>query len=145
MRTKESFSVSKCRSRPNFDITVETTAGLRQPAVVAPAFGDHGEELVAVDQMAALVHDHHPVGVAVERDADIGAHFADLAAERLGRGRAAVAVDVEAVRFDADRHDVGAESHSASVSPPRRSGASMTTRKPSSDRLRGSVRLANSM
>ena len=84
-------------------------AGLREAAVVAPALGDHRKELVAVDQMAALVHDHHAVGIAVERDADIGAHFADLAAQRLGRGRAAVVVDVEAVRFDADRHDFGAE------------------------------------
>ena len=32
----------------------------------------------------------HAVGVAVERDADIGAHLAHLARERLGRGRAAL-------------------------------------------------------
>ena len=70
---------------------------------------DHRQDLVAVDQMAVLVGDHHAVGVAVERDADIGAHLAHLAAERIGRRRAAVAVDVEAVRLDADGDDVGAQ------------------------------------
>ena len=84
-------------------------AGLRQPAVVAPALGDDREQLVAVDQVAALVGDHDAVGVAVERDADIGAHLAHLAAKRFGRGRAAVVVDVEAVGLDADRNDVGAK------------------------------------
>ena len=49
------------------------------------------------------------VGVAVERDADIGAQFADLADQRLRRGRADVAVDVEAVGLDADGDDFGAK------------------------------------
>ena len=84
-------------------------AGLGQPAVVAPAFGDHGEKLVAVDQMAVLVRDQDAVGIAVERDADIGAHLAHLAAERFRRGRAAIVVDVEAVRLDPDRDHVGAK------------------------------------
>ena len=51
----------------------------------------------------------HAVGVAVERDADVGAHLRDLGAERLRRGRAAFAVDVEAVGLDPDRDHVGAE------------------------------------
>ena len=84
-------------------------AGLGQPAVVLQAFGDHRQQLVAVDDVAALVGDEHAVGVAVERDADIGAHLAHLAAQLLGRGRAAVAVDVEAVGLDADRDHLGAE------------------------------------
>ena len=84
-------------------------AGLRQAAVRLPAFGDDGEQLVAVDDMAALVDDHHAVGVAVERDADVGAHLAHLAAERGEIGRAAFLVDVEAVRLDADRDDLGAQ------------------------------------
>ena len=59
--------------------------------------------------MAALVGDHDAIGVAVERNADIGAHFADLSAHCFRRGRAAVAIDVETVRFDADRNHVGAK------------------------------------
>ncbi len=53
-------------------------AGALQAAVFLPAFGDDREQLVAVHDMAALVHDHDAVGVAVERDADIGAHLAHL-------------------------------------------------------------------
>ena len=56
-------------------------AGLLQAAVFLPAFGDDGEQLVAVDDMAALVDDQHAVGVAIERDADIGARFAHLGDE----------------------------------------------------------------
>ena len=54
-------------------------AGLREAAVGLPAFRDHRQQLVAVDDVAALVDDEHAVGVAVERDADIGAHLAHLA------------------------------------------------------------------
>ena len=50
-------------------------AGLGETAVGLPAFGDHRQQLVAVDDAPALVDDEHAVGVAVERDADIGAHF----------------------------------------------------------------------
>ena len=63
-------------------MTVATTVGLGQPVVLLPALRHHGEQLVAVDHMALLVDDHDAVGVAVERDADVGAHLAHL------RGRA---------------------------------------------------------
>ena len=66
-------------------------------------------QLVAVDQMAALVGNHHAVGIAVERDPDVGAHLQHLADERLRRRRAAILVDVEAVGLDADRDHLGAE------------------------------------
>src|SRR5690606_29333217 len=46
---------------------------------------------------------------AIEGNADIGAHFADLGGKRLGRRRADITIDVEPVRFDADRDDLGAE------------------------------------
>ncbi len=59
--------------------------------------------------MALLIGDHHPVGVAVERDADVGAHLAYLGGERGRGGRADLAVDVEAVRLDPDRDRLGAE------------------------------------
>ena len=91
------------RSRPRLDMIGRDDAGLREPAVLLPGAGDHGHELVAVDHLALLVDDEDAVGVAVERDADIGAHLAHLADQRLRRGRADVAIDVEAVRIDADR------------------------------------------
>ena len=71
--------------------------------------GDDRHELIAVDHAAFLVDDHHAIGVSVERDADIGAHFIDLANEVAGCGRAAILVDVEAVWIDADLDHVGAK------------------------------------
>ena len=59
--------------------------------------------------MAALIDQDDAIGVAIERNADIGAHFAHLAAQRFRRGRPAILVDVESVRFDADRNHVGAQ------------------------------------
>ena len=47
---------------------------------------DHGHQLVAVNDLALLVDDDDAVGVAIERDADIGAHFLDLGAQRIGGG-----------------------------------------------------------
>ena len=83
--------------------------GLARASVRLPAFGDHGENLVAVDDMALLVDDDHAIGVAVERDADVGAHFPHFLGERFGSGRTDVEVDVNAVRFDADLDHLGAE------------------------------------
>ena len=77
-------------------------AGLGETAVGVPAFRNHRQELVAIDDVAALIDDQHPIGVAVERDADIGAHLAHLRRERAGLGRAAFLVDVEAVGIDAE-------------------------------------------
>ena len=54
-------------------------AGLGETALVAPALGDHGHYLVAVDHVALFVDDDHPVGVAVKRNPDIRPHFAHLA------------------------------------------------------------------
>src|SRR5262245_11915022 len=59
--------------------------------------------------MATLVDDQHAIGVAVERDADIGAHLAHLAAKLREIGRAAILVDVESVGIDADGDDVCAQ------------------------------------
>src|SRR5262249_7153711 len=49
------------------------------------------------------------VGVAIERDADIGAHLAHLLAQGFRRDRAAVFVDVEAVGLHSDRDYLGAQ------------------------------------
>ena len=83
--------------------------GLCQPAVFFPAFGDDREQLVAVDHAAALVDDDDAVGVAVKRNADIGAHFAHLVRDRREVGRAAFLVDVEPIRIDADGNHVCAQ------------------------------------
>ena len=90
-------------------MTVATTPGSGEQPVVPPAFRDHRQQLVAIDNMSLLVDDNDAVGVAVERNADVGAHLAYLAAQRVGRRRTAFAVDVEAVGLDADRNDIGAE------------------------------------
>ena len=87
-----------------------------------------------------------PVGVAVERDADIGAHLAHLGGKRGRRGRADVVVDVEAVRLDADGDRLGAEL----LQRQRRDlvggavGAIDDDAQAVEESVRGSVRLANS-
>ena len=83
--------------------------GFGEATVVAPAFGDHRHGLIAVDDVALLVDDDHAVGVAVERDADVGPHLAHLARQRLRRGRSDVLVDVIAAGLDADLDDFRAK------------------------------------
>src|SRR3990170_2892248 len=56
----------------------------REPPALQPGFGDDRHELIAVDDGALLVDDDYPVGVAVERDADIGAHLVALGDQILG-------------------------------------------------------------
>ena len=84
-------------------------AGLGQAAVLLPGAGHHAHELVAVDLVALLVDDQHPVRIAVEGDAHIGAQLAHLVDQGVRRRGADLVVDVEAVRLDADRHHLGAE------------------------------------
>ena len=74
-----------------------------------PGFGDQRHDLVAVDDGAVLVDDDHAVGVAIERDADIGAHFMHLLRQSRRMRRTAFLVDVEAVRLVVDGDDLGAE------------------------------------
>ena len=97
--------------------------------------------------VAVLVDDDHAVGVAVERDADIGAQLLHLLAQGLGMRRAALVVDVEAVRLVVDGDDLGAQL-------PQRVGRHLVggavgaidhDAQAASDMERGSVRLANSM
>ncbi len=84
-------------------------AGLAELAVLLPVGGDRRHQLVAVDDPAGLVDDQHAVGVSVERDADVGAHLPHLPHQGVRRGGADAAVDVEAVRLDADGEHLGAE------------------------------------
>ena len=69
-------------------MTVATTPGLARRPSSCHERRDDGHDLVAVDDLALLVDDHHPVGVAVERDADVGPQLAHLGDQRRGRGRA---------------------------------------------------------
>ena len=48
---------------------------------------EHGEDLVAVDRLAALVDREHPVAVAVERDPEVEPCSRRLAGARAGRSR----------------------------------------------------------
>ena len=71
--------------------------------------GAESEDTVAGDASAARVAEDHAVRVAVERDTDVGPLlFHDLAGELRIKG-ADTGVDVDAVGFDSELHDFGAE------------------------------------
>ena len=57
-------------SRPRLVITVPTT-GPRRASALAPIAGQDVQELIAIDEIAALVDHDDAVAVAVERDADM--------------------------------------------------------------------------
>jgi hypothetical protein len=84
-------------------------AAAAQPSCRPPRFRDQRHQLVAIDDRAVLVDDQHPIGVAIQRDADIGADFMDLARQRDRVGRTAIEIDVGAVGLVADRDHVGAQ------------------------------------
>ena len=84
-------------------------AAAGQTAVLVPGFGDQRHDLIAIDDHAILVDDDNAIGIAVQRDADVGPNLVDLLLQ-LGRmGGAAFLVDVEAVRLDIDGDNVGTE------------------------------------
>ena len=72
--------------------------GAGQRLALLPVDGEHGEDAVAVDDVAVGVDGDAAVGVAVEGEADVGAEVDDGAAEVARVGRAAPGVDVGAVR-----------------------------------------------
>ncbi len=80
-----------------------------QPSAFGPVQTDQSHDLVAVDHMALLVADDHPVRVAVQGDADVAAIALDRFRHGLGMGRAALSVDVQAVRLHPDGEDLGAQ------------------------------------
>ncbi|MPN57617.1 hypothetical protein SDC9_205311 [bioreactor metagenome] len=67
------------------------------------------QEFVAVVDAAVGIGHEQAVGVAVERDAEVGAGQAHFVGEVFGVGRPHAVVDVEAVGLVADGHDLGAE------------------------------------
>jgi hypothetical protein len=70
--------------------------------------GQHGHDVVAVDDPAVGVHRQAAVGVAVVRNAQVGAVLADGVAQRTEVGRADALVDVQPVRLGVQRHHLGA-------------------------------------
>ena len=80
-----------------------------EPAVLGPVLGEQRHHLVAIGDPALLVDQGHPVGIAVEADAEIRAFRQHPLDGGLRRGRTDAVVDVEPVRRDAHRHHLGAE------------------------------------
>ena len=74
-----------------------------------PVDGGDGDDLVAVDQPPVGVDRQHPIGVAVERDPDVGPGLHDGPLEVVGVGGAAAGVDVGAVGVGVEHLDLGAE------------------------------------
>ena len=71
--------------------------------------GDDGQHLVAVDDVTLLVHQDHPIGVAVERDTHMGALGTHRFLQPLWMRRANVTVDVRAIGRDTERNHVGTQ------------------------------------
>ena len=69
----------------------------------------HGQDLVAVDRLAALVDGQHAIAVAVERDPEVEPLACNKLLQGAQVGGAATDVDVGAVRAVADRDHLGAE------------------------------------
>ena len=70
---------------------------------------EHGDDLVTVHLLAALVDREHAVAVAVEGDAEVAAARRARPAQQREVGGAAAVVDVRGRRARADRVHVGAE------------------------------------
>src|SRR5699024_6671526 len=71
-----------------------------------PVTGQDVEQVVAVDHAPVRGHEHHPVAVAVEGDAQRRAGRLHPLHQRLRMGGANAIVDVEPVGFNADRVDL---------------------------------------
>ena len=75
---------------------------LGQATVGVAIDGADPDDLIAVDQPARGIDGQHPIGVAVEGEPDVGAAGHDRTPKVIGVGRAAVRVDVGAVRLVVD-------------------------------------------
>ena len=81
----------------------------RQFAPGHHGLGAHGHKLVAVNDVAVFVHNNEAVSIAVQRKAHVGPHLAHLGRHHFGIERAAVLVDVGAVRACADAENFGSQ------------------------------------
>ena len=86
-------------------MTVATTVLVGQPPGFSAGDREDRQDLVAVDDGAGGVNRKAPVGVAVEREADVGAVVDDGLAQIAEMRRPAVLVDVQAVGLVVDRDD----------------------------------------
>ncbi len=77
-------------------------AATSQQAGGVPAQPQRRHDLVAIDDRAMFVDDDQPVGVAIERDADIGTAGNDRFLQQLRMGRPAGVIDILAVGLDTD-------------------------------------------
>ena len=102
-----------------------TTASPAQHAPLLPVDGGDGDDVVTVDEPPVGVDRERPVGVAVERDARIGAGLDHRALQRLGMRRPGALVDVAARR-----------ARRGAPAPPRRGPAAPPDRRPTRHRWR---------
>jgi hypothetical protein len=63
-----------------------TDDGALQPAARLPVARKHVQQVVAIADRTTAVDEHHPVAVAIERDAQIGAGFPHPRRQRLRVG-----------------------------------------------------------
>ena len=56
-----------------------------------------------------LIHHHHPIAIAIERQPHLGAHARHRQLQQFRRGGAAAIIDVAAVGRTADGHDLRAQ------------------------------------
>ncbi len=80
-----------------------------QPTLALQLARTHQQDGVAVDDLAAVVHEDGAVAVAIEGHAHVAAAFDDGAREPLGMRRSAVAVDVASVGLVRDDDGIEAE------------------------------------
>ena len=74
-----------------------------------PGPGNHGHDLIAIDDRTILVTQDHPIRITIKRHAQIGPMGHDLFLQGCGRRRATVAVDIGAIGLNRHRHHIGAK------------------------------------
>ena len=71
--------------------------------------GNDVEQFITVHKLTLMIDHDQPVGVSVQRDADIRVLVQHDLLQALGLRGAAAVIDIETVRFHADRMDFGAQ------------------------------------
>ena len=71
--------------------------------------GEQREDVIAVDRIARGIDEEHAVGIAVERNAEIGTVLLDRGGDIAEMGGPAIDIDVAPVRLGRHQHGLGAE------------------------------------